>query len=277
MNDTNNQPDWHQIAEKFDLWLPYLKPVGDDLLKALNAQSGDRILDVASGTGEPALTLARQKNDIDIAGVDAAEGMINVAQKKANNEGLKHIRFTTMPAEKMQFGDSQFDKILCRFGVMLFDNPLAGVKEMHRVLKPAGSFALAVWSKPEGMPTLLWAYQALKNRLPENLYPPLKKVTSMGEPGVIEALLSEADFSNIHVEVKTFYYEFNSFDEYWGVVEASNIMKPQFDALDEKQQCMVRDEVAAFAQKYHRNGFFQVPHEYLLVTGGKGFSKMSVS
>ncbi len=265
----NNQPDWHQIAEKFDLWLPYIKPVGDDLINALSAESGDRILDVASGTGEPALTLASQKKDIDILGIDAAQGMINVAQVKASNEGFNHLRFTTMPAEKMQLDGGQFDKILCRFGVMLFDNPLAGVKEMHRVLKPAGSFAIAVWSKPERMPTLLWAYQALKNRLPENLHPPLKKVTSMGEPGVIEALLGEAGFSSVHVEAKTFCYEFNSFDEYWGVVEASNIMKPQLDALDEKQQLIVRDDIAVFAQQYYQNIFFRVPHESLLVTGGK--------
>ncbi len=265
----SNQPDWQKIAEKFDLWLPYIKPVGDDLLKALNAESADRILDVASGTGEPALTLARLKNDIDITGVDAAEAMVNVAQKKADNEALNHVRFTTMPAEKMRFDDAQFDKILCRFGVMLFDDPLAGVKEMHRVLKSEGSLVLAVWSKPEGMPTLLWAYQALKDRLPESLHPPLKKVTSMGEPGVIEALLDEAGFSSVQVQAKIFYYKFNSFDEYWDVVEASNIMKPQLDALNEKQQLVVRNEVAALARQYFQHNVFHVPHEYLLVTAGK--------
>ena len=57
---TPKQIDWHSLAEKFDLWLPHIETVGDALLQKLGAQEGETILDVASGTGEPALTLARQ-------------------------------------------------------------------------------------------------------------------------------------------------------------------------------------------------------------------------
>ena len=74
------QPDWHDIAEKFDLWLPHIAPVGEALLEALNARPGDRILDVASGTGEPALTLARRRKDVVITGTDAAAAMVDVAK-----------------------------------------------------------------------------------------------------------------------------------------------------------------------------------------------------
>ena len=54
MNTADNQPDWHRIAEKFDVWLPHLAPVGEAVLEALQARPGERILDLASGTGEPA-------------------------------------------------------------------------------------------------------------------------------------------------------------------------------------------------------------------------------
>jgi len=264
----DNQPDWQAIAEKFDLWLPYIKPVGDELLIALNAQPGDRILDVASGTGEPALTLARNMgNAIDIIGIDAAEGMIDVAQGKVKNDQLDYIRFLTMPVELMSFHEQQFDKVMCRFGVMLFDDPLAGVKEMYRVLKPNGSFSLAVWSTAESMLTMYWMYLALKDKLPESLHPPIKKVASLGEPGAVEALLKEGGFTDFHVEKKTFHYEFSSFNDYWETIEASDIMKMQFDALTEAQCLSVKNEMAMFATKYEKNDGFKVPHEYLLVTG----------
>jgi len=270
MNALDNQPDWHKIAEKFDIWLPYIKPAGDKLLEALHAQAGDKVLDVASGTGEPALTLARQMiDDVEIIGVDAAEGMIDVAQSKVIKEKVKNIQFFTMPAEKLEYEDNSFDKVLCRFGVMLFSDPQAGIEEMCRVLKPDGRFALAIWAEAENMPTMLWAYQVLKDKIPEEIHPPLAKITSLGEQGVIEAMLKNAGFSGVKVERHTFHYEFKSFNNYWDIVEASDIMKVQFDALEESQRLSVRDEVAVFAQQYCDSAGFSVPHDYLLVTGKK--------
>ena len=135
MSARDNQPDWDKIAEKFDIFLPQLAPVGEALLEALDVQPGDHVLDVASGTGEPALTLARRHSHARITGVDAADGMIRVAQTKAKTERLSNIEFHAMPAECLAFGDNEFDRLLCRFGVMLFEDPYKGCREMHRVLK----------------------------------------------------------------------------------------------------------------------------------------------
>jgi len=266
----NNQPDWHAIAEKFDLWLPQIKPVGDELIKRLNAQTGDLILDLASGTGEPALTLARTMGDkVKIIGVDAAQGMIDVAQTKVATENLKNISFQTMPAEKLSFEDNQFDKALCRFGVMLFENPQQGVNEMYRVLKPGGEFALAVWGEAETMPVMYWSYEVFKDKVPKESHPPLEKITSMGAPGAIDTILANAGFSDIIVERHTFHYQFDSFDDYWDIVEASDIMKMQFDALKESDRAVVRNEVAGFAKEYIGECGLRVPHDFLLAYGKK--------
>lgn len=107
MGSEDNQPDWGKIAEKFDIWLPQLAPVGTAVLEKLAATPGDRILDMGSGTGEPALTLARSMGgNVDITGINAAEGMVKVAQSKVDSEGLSGIRFQTMPAEQMRFADN---------------------------------------------------------------------------------------------------------------------------------------------------------------------------
>lgn len=270
MGAENNQPDWDKIAEKFDMWLPQIEPTGDALLDALDAQAGEYILDVASGTGEPALTLARRMgNDIKVLGIDAAPGMARVAQSKVEKEGLSNISFQTMPAENMGFADETFDRILCRFGVMLFEDSLQGLKEMYRVLKKDGRFSLAVWSTPETMLTMYWTYEVFKNRVPEDYYPPLSKVTSLGPPGVMEDFLVEAGFNNFNIERKTIHYEFESFDSYWDLVEASDLLKMQYDALPEGQRHEIRDEVGRFARDFIKDSRLVVPHEYLLVSGNK--------
>lgn len=264
------QPDWDKIAEKFDMWLPQIAPVGQAMIEVLDAAPGQRILDMASGTGEPALTLAQQLGDqAEIIGTDAAEGMVRVSQGKVDALGLKHLSFRTMPAEKLDFEDNSFDRVLCRFGVMLFEDSLKGAQEMCRVLKPGGKFAIAVWHTPETMPTMHWSYQVFKPRLSEENLPALAKVTSLGGPGVLEDLLYKAGFTDFTIETKTLYYQFDSFDAYWGQMEASDILKQQFDALPKEEHAKIRDEVAQFASEFIKDGSLSVPHEYLLAWGSK--------
>lgn len=269
MSAKDNQPDWDKIAEKFDIILPQLAPVAEELLKALDVRSGDKVLDIASGTGEPALTLARRQPQAAITGIDAADGMVRVAQKKAASEGLPNISFTTMPAEKNGFADNSFDKILCRFGVMLFEDPLQGCKEMYRVLKPGGGIALAVWSTPETMTTMNWAMEAFKDRVPEDKHPPLAKATSLGQPGVLDALLSRAGFTRFTVTPRRLDYQYASFEEFWDAMDASDILKQQFDVLPADERDTVRDEIARFARDFQTDHGLVIPHEYLIASGSK--------
>ena len=265
----DNQPDWDKMAEKFDAWLPQIAPVGDAMLKLLRTKVGDKILDVASGTGEPALTLARGNSSSDVTGIDAAPGMIKVANNKVADEGLKNITFNVMPAEKIGFDDAIFDRVMCRFGVMLFEDAQQGVNEMYRVLKPGGECVLAVWGLAENMPTMYWSYQVFRDKVPEESLPPLEKITSMGKPGAIDMILKNAGFSEFQVERCTFNYEFQSFDDYWAIVESSDLLKQQYDALSEEDKHSIRNEVAEFAQAHVSDQGFNIPHEYLLVWGKK--------
>ena len=264
-----NQPDWHKIAEKFDLWLPHIEPVGNAMLNVLAVKPGEKILDIASGTGEPALTLARRENDVSITGVDAAEGMVNVAQNKVKKENLNNISFSTMPVENLEYSDNLFDHVICRFGVMLFEDPLAGLKEMYRVLKPGGTFVIAVWGERDKMPTMTWSYEVFQDKVSADDMPPLPIVTSLGAPGAIDTILNQAGFSDFQVERNTFDYDFNSFDEYWSLIESSDILKKQLDALPDSEHAGVRNEIAEYAEKFITDDGLKVPHEYLLVYGKK--------
>jgi len=266
----DNQPNWGDIADKFDVWLPHLAPVGEALLQSLNTQAGDKVLDVGSGTGEPALTLARALDgDVDITGIDAAEGMVNVAQQKVLEQKLEGVHFEAMQAAVLRYPDDYFDRLLCQFGVMLFEFPLQGLKEMHRVLKPGGQYSLAVWSTAETMRTLYWSYEVFKYKIQSEFHPPLAKVTALGDSGAMEQLLMEAGYKNFSIETRTIYYQFESFEDYWGVIEASEILKVQFKALPETERGIVREQFSRLASEYIVDGKLRIPHDYLLVSGNK--------
>ncbi len=268
MSRADNQPDWDTLAEKFDLWAPHIAPVGEALLAALNAQPGDHILDLASGTGEPALTLAKQQPRVTITGTDAAAGMVQVAERKAREQSLDNLRFQTMAAEALSFPDNHFDHLSCRFGVMLFADPEAGLQQMLRVLKPGGRCALAVWDTLKGMTGVYWTQQVFKDRIPESEQPAVDKIVSMSD-GVLEGLLEKVGFSAIETQLNCFAYHFADFEAYWQNSVDSAIMKQQLDALQPGKLDEVKRAFAALAQPYQTDAGLVIPHEYRLVVAIK--------
>lgn len=268
MSRQDNQPDWDSLAEKFDLWAPHIAPVGDALLAALDAQPGDQLLDVASGTGEPALTLAKREPLAVISGTDAADGMTRVAERKAREQGLENLNFQTMAAEALSFPDGHFDRILCRFGVMLFDDPEVGLRQMYRVLRPGGRCVLAVWNTLEGMTGVYWTHQVFKDRIPESEQPAVEKIVSMSN-GVLASLLKNVGFSEVETQVNHFEYRFPDFDSYWLNCVDSAIMKQQLDALKPGQLDEVKEAFAVLAKPYQTDDGLMIPHEYLLAVAIK--------
>lgn len=269
MADRGTSPDWSRVAAGFDLWLPQLAPVGETLLDALGARPGEHILDVACGTGEPALTLARRNPDLRVTAVDAAGPMVEVAAAKAAREGLRNVTLRTLAAEALDFPDASFDRIVCRFGVMLFADPLAGARQCLRVLRPGGVFAFAVWGRPEMMRNCLWAYEAFLGRVPPERNAPLHQVTSLGSPALVKDLAARAGFAAVAVEAHEFEIRFAAFDDYWSMVENSGVMAAQYEVMDPALRPVVREHVRGLAAPFTGPTGLRVPHEYLVAVARK--------
>src|SRR6266851_3887329 len=114
---------------------------------------GHTVLDIATGPGEPALTVAALVGPGGkVIGIDPAPEMVEAGRRAAQTLGFNNAQFEVASADHLPFPADSFDAVVSRFGVMFFPSPVEGVREMLRVLKPGRRLALAVWHFAERNP-----------------------------------------------------------------------------------------------------------------------------
>ena len=120
------------------------------LLEAADIQHGQQVLDCATGAGEPALTIAEMIGSSGhLTASDLVEGMMMGAKRRAGDRGLTNIDFQSADMTDLPFDDNQFDRVVCRFGIMFVPEPRRATSEALRVLKPGGKIAYLVWGPRE--------------------------------------------------------------------------------------------------------------------------------
>ncbi len=258
------------MAEAFDRWLPYIQPIAEALIDLADISERQSILDVASGTGEPSLTLARRYGNkgISIIGVDGADAMVERANQKAKAEGFDFLKFRQMKAEALDFENAQFDRIISRFGVMLFDDPLLGVSEMRRVLRHGGKMAIAVWGEFHKIPSLSLIWDVLMKALPKDSLPFTPRIGGLGADGVLETLLEEAGFEAEQLEIKPFIltYRYDDFESYWEISTSAGMLKEPLDSLSSEGQAELKKKVENLTLPYHEEGQIVFHNEAILAS-----------
>ncbi|HYI52284.1 MAG TPA: class I SAM-dependent methyltransferase [Microbacterium sp.] len=181
-----------------DLMVPGLfGPWASHVIESANPQPGERVLDVACGTGIVARSIApRVGSQGSVIGLDLSQDMIDVARAAAETEGLA-IEWHAGPAERLPFPDDSFDLVLCQFGLMFFADRLAALSEMHRVLKSDGRVVLSVWQSLDRHPFSQTLHDASSRRLGKSS---VGAVFSLGDPDELRRLLTEAGFQDVEIE-----------------------------------------------------------------------------
>lgn len=116
------------------------------LVEAARVGPGHRVLDLASGSGEPALTVARRVGpNGSVVGTDVSDGMLDVAREFGRDAGVDNVTFVACDAESLPFESASFDAVTSRMGVMFFIDLERSLAEVRRVLRPGGRVAFAAW------------------------------------------------------------------------------------------------------------------------------------
>lgn len=120
-------------------------------VKMIESRRPARLLDVATGTGDLAIKLARTMPECRVTGIDLSEGMLSVGREKVASAGLgDHIEFVQADCLALPFDDNSFDCVTVAYGVRNFERLVDGYREMARVLRPGGLLCVLELSTPRG-------------------------------------------------------------------------------------------------------------------------------
>ncbi|HEU5433145.1 MAG TPA: methyltransferase domain-containing protein, partial [Thermomicrobiales bacterium] len=145
---------WQSVAAAWDRWTPtlqsWLGPATELMLDLARIGPGDRVLDVAAGTGEPAMTAAKRVGPTgSVLATDIAPNVLAYAGRTAAAQGLTNLETRVMDGEHLELPDASFDAALSRVGLIYFPDRQRALSEIRRVLAPGGRLAAMVYSTAE--------------------------------------------------------------------------------------------------------------------------------
>jgi ubiquinone/menaquinone biosynthesis C-methylase UbiE len=216
MPDNNAMPtsvdtaDWNSFgrANASQKWRRQSAVMGNDMTQAIVAAArvkpGMRVLDIACGTGEPAISLAALlAGEGEVVGVDISPAPLKIAEERAALRGLSNATFQQADAHELPFPDNSFDCITSRLGIMFFSDLPRALNEMRRVLRPEGRAILLVWG-PFDQPYFHTTIGTVLRMLPNAVMPESgKKMFALAEEDKLAQTLRQVGFSQVKAELVT--------------------------------------------------------------------------
>jgi SAM-dependent methyltransferase len=196
--------------------------ISERLVELAGVRSGSRVLDVAAGYGEPALTAARKAGpEGRVVATDISAEMLAFGRERAAAAGLGNVEFMQSDASSLDFPQATFDAAVSRWGIIFEPDAEAAAGRIRGFLKPGGRIAIASWGEPDQVPFLSIPMRTTMERLhvpppPAGTPGPLSRPT----PAAVGGLLEGGGFSNVAVEQNKVIFEFDSPEHFMTYVRA---------------------------------------------------------
>lgn len=234
---------WDDLAKGYDANITARNiPSGAEALKRANVRAGERLLDVASGSGAVSIPAARL--GAQVLATDISPEMIERLEVRAREEGLTNLEARVMDGQALDLEDNSFDVTASQFGVMLFPDLPRGVSEMVRVTKPGGRVVLAAFGSPQEVEFFGFYLGALQTIVPDFTPPPMDPPPlpfQVSDPDVLRQRLVDAGLRDVRIEPITATVRIQTGDELYAAVSNSNpIGRSLIAGLTDEQRTKVR-------------------------------------
>jgi ubiquinone/menaquinone biosynthesis C-methylase UbiE len=269
-------PGWKKWERQF---IHNLQPLTDLLVKSADIKPGYSVLDLACGTGEPGLTIAKIVGPNGrVVGVDLAPGMLIVARERMTSQGLKNVTFQLNEHDDLPaLQDSSFDAAVCRLGLMFMPDPVRMLKAIRRVLKPGGKASVVVWGPPEKAPFFSVPMKAVLKHLPD--IKPVQPGTPGGPFGIpsqemLEGIFTKAGFSNFKSQTADVtVWDAKSPEEYWEAsTETAGPIVLLLSKMSPEKKKAVREDLIQTLRGMFPSGPVRLGGEAIVGTGTRATS-----
>jgi ubiquinone/menaquinone biosynthesis C-methylase UbiE len=271
--------DWGDAAESWRKNHERLKevsaPVTQLMLELAGVAPGHRVLDIACGSGIPAIPAAHMVGPAGfVLATDQAPEMVEVAKDNARSEGVSNIEFRLLDGEELNVEPNSFDAVTCRWGIMFMPEPILCLKQAFDALKTNGRIAAAVWGPPQNNPFI-----ALPMGIARKYYtgPPLPDpsapggVFSFADKNRLQFVFEQAGFRDIHIdEMELPMVNFDTGREFWEYCrEFIGPLRRILDQMPAETQDKIGQEVAQAAPQGKPDGKVSLSGNPILASATK--------
>ncbi len=243
-----------------------------ELVEYAHPEPGMQVLDLASGTGEPAISLAQRVGPTGhVSALDLSPDLLQIAAQRAQQRGLSNLSFHPGDAQALPFPDDTFDLATCRFGVMFFQDCDCALRQLHRVLRPGARACFAAWG-PFEQPYWRTTMGTVLRHVGGPLFPPGgQDLFRFSQPGSLSDALRKAGLDRVNEETRTVCWVWpGEPQELWEYAQAvSAPFRTLLERVPKDSWPVINREVWAEISKFARNNGIDFGAQVVFASGRK--------